>query len=247
MQDKKEMLDFSGRTQLYFQLYDILLKEITNGKYKAGELLPTENDLIEQYGISRVTVRKAMDLLQQDGLIVKKRGYGTYVCPKKMEQNMKKVMHFSEEMEQRGVKSSTKMISNEMIPACQQIAEALQIPEGTPLIRVARLRYANDKPLRLEIAHLVYSQCPDVYGKDFSSISLRKMLQSQYDITWSNATQRIYAVNAEEKIAGLLQVQENSALIYIERISFLKNTQPGEYLQCYYRGDSYYLTTELLA
>ncbi|MEA4998237.1 MAG: GntR family transcriptional regulator [Candidatus Limiplasma sp.] len=240
-------LDFSGRTQLYFQLYDILLGKITSGEYKPGELLPTENDLIQAYGISRITVRKAMDMLMNDGLIIKRRGYGTCVQPKKVEQTMKRVLHFSEEMQKKGFQSTTNMLSNEMLPASKIVADALQIAEGTPLVRVTRLRYANGVPLCLEIAHLVYERCPEVYGTDFSERSLRHFLEQKYQIVWTNATQKIYAINASAKVAAQLDVKENSALIYIERVSSTVDGKPGEYLQSYYRGDSYYLTTDLQA
>lgn len=240
-------LDFSGRTQLYFQLYDILLGKITSGEYKPGELLPTENDLIQAYGISRITVRKAMDMLMNDGLIIKRRGYGTCVQPKKVEQTMKRVLHFSEEMQKKGFQSTTNMLSNEMLPASKIVADALQIAEGTPLVRVTRLRYANGVPLCLEIAHLVYERCPEVYGTDFSERSLRHFLEQKYQIVWTNATQKIYAINASAKVAAQLDVKENSALIYIERVSSTADGKPGEYLQSYYRGDSYYLTTDLQA
>lgn len=240
-------LDFSGRTQLYFQLYDILLEKITAGEYKPGELMPTENDLIQTYGISRITVRRAMDMLMNDGLIVKRRGYGTCVQPKKVEQTMKRVLHFSEEMEKKGYTSSTRMLANEMLPASKLIADALQIAEGCPLVRVTRLRYANGVPLCLEIAHLVYERCPEVYGTDFTETSLRNFLLQKYSIAWTTARQRIYAINSNAKIAGSLDIKENSALIYIERVSFMADGKPGEYLQSYYRGDSYYLTTELQA
>ncbi len=240
-------LDFSGRTQLYFQLYDILLGKITSGEYKPGELLPTENDLIQAYGISRITVRKAMDMLMNDGLIIKRRGYGTCVQPKKVEQTMKRVLHFSEEMQRKGFQSTTNMLSNEMLPASKIIADALQITEGTPLVRVTRLRYANGVPLCLEIAYLVYERCPEVYGTDFSERSLRHFLEQKYHIVWTNATQKIFAINASAKVAAQLDVKENSALIYIERVSSTAESKPGEYLQSYYRGDSYYLTTDLQA
>lgn len=240
-------LDFSGRTQLYFQLYDILLEKITSGAYKPGELMPTENDLILTYGISRVTVRKAMDMLMNDGLIIKKRGYGTCVQPKKVEQTMKRVLHFSEEMQKKGYTSSTNMLSNEMLPASKLIADALQVVEGCPLIRVTRLRNANGVPLCLEIAHLVYERCPEVYGTDFSETSLRNFLTQKYGIVWATARQKIYAINANAKISVSLEVKENSAMIYIERVSYTADGKPGEYLQSYYRGDSYYLTTELQA
>ena len=113
-----------------------------------------------------------MDMLMNDGLIVKRRGYGTCVQPKKVEQTMKRVLHFSEEMQKKGYTSSTKMLSNEMLPASKLIADALQIPEGCPLVRVTRLRYANGVPLCLEIAHLVYERLPrGVWHRLFGNVA----------------------------------------------------------------------------
>ena len=124
-------LDFSGRTQLYFQLYDILYREIRDGVYKPGQLLPTENTLVEQYHISRITVRKALDLLMNDGLIAKRRGYGTFVQNKKVEQTLTRVQHFASEMEKRGYASSVTMLSNEIIYASRTIAESCRSRRGT--------------------------------------------------------------------------------------------------------------------
>lgn len=242
-----DTLDFSGRTQLYFQLYDILLNQINSGVYKPGELLPTENELIERYQISRVTVRRAMDMLYNDGLVLKRRGYGTCVLPKKVEQTMQRVLHFSEEMEKKGYSTSTNMLSNEMLPANKKISLALKVPEGTPLIRVVRLRYANGVPLCLESAHIIYERCPDVYGNDFSKVSLRLFLKNNYQIQWASAKQKIYAVNADSKLSTCLQVKEHAALIYIERVSNTAAGVAGEYLESYFRGDFYYLTAELQA
>ncbi len=160
---------------------------------------------------------------------------------------MKRVLHFSEEMAKKGYTYSTNMLSNELVPASRTIAKALQIEEGCPLVRVTRLRYANGVPMCMEIAHLVYERCPGVYGTDFSQTSLRNFLSEEYNIVWSSARQRIYAINASTKIAGHLDVKEHGALIYIERVSCPADGKPGEYLEGYYRGDSYYLTTELQA
>lgn len=238
-------LDFSGRTQLYYQVYDILHDDIRKGVYKPGELLPTENELIDRYKISRVTVRKAMDLLLNDGLIAKRRGYGTFVQPHKVEQTMSKVLHFSSDMEKRGFKSSTSMLVNEMVPATKAIAEALNIDEGEPMVHVSRLRYADGIPMCMESAYLIYKSCPDVLGKDFSVSSMRNFLVEKYNIVWKSASQKIFAMNATPKLAGSLQVHEGDPLFYIERLSFTQDGKPGEYLQSYYRGDSYYLTAEL--
>ena len=240
-------LDFSGRTQLYFQLYDILYREIRDGVYKPGQLLPTESTLVEQYHISRITVRKALDLLMNDGLIAKRRGYGTFVQNKKVEQTLTRVQHFASEMEKRGYASSVTMLSNEILYASRAIAEKLQIEEGDELIRVERLRYADGVPMCIERSHLIRSRCPEVSRHDFSRQSLRRFLEEKYDIVWKRAHQRIYAAAASARMAGYLGIKEGDPLIYIERVSYTGSDWPGEYLQAWYRGDSYYLTADLEA
>ena len=240
-------LDFSGKTHLYYQLYDILYDNIKKGIYKPGDKLPTENQLIQLYGVSRVTIRKAMDMLLNEGLIVKRRGHGTFVQSKKVEQTLTKVLHFSNEMEKRGYKSTVKMLINEKVYANKKIAEALSIPTGSPLIHVCRLRYANDEPMCIESAYLIYEKCPNVLKQDFSKISLRHFLQSEYNIFWKRAHQRIYAIKANSRFADYLNISDGDPLIYIERVSYTQNNEPGEYLQSYYRGDRFYLTAELEA
>lgn len=245
MEDRK--LDFSGRTQLYYQLYDLLFEDIKNGKYKPGELLPTENEMIERYGVSRITVRKAMDMLMNEGLIGKRRGYGAYVEQIKMEQRLNKVIHFSSDMEQRGYTTSVKMLENRKVPANKMIAQALCIEEGSPLLHVNRLRYANGYPMCIESAYLIYDWCPDVLEHDFSKMSLRNFLSENHNIVWKKASQKIYAVNANSRFASYLNIKDGDPMIYIERISKDQNDIPGEYLQSYYRGDTFYLTAELEA
>ncbi len=243
----EKTLDFSGRTQLYYQLYDILYSDIQNGTYKPGELLPTENEMIAQYGVSRITVRKAMDMLMNEGLIGKRRGYGAYVEQKKMEQTLNKVVHFSNDMERRGYSSSVKMLANEKVSANKTIAQDLNIPEGSPLIHVNRLRYANNEPMCIESAYLIYDWCPNVLNFDFAKISLRNYLADNYQIVWKKAVQKIFAVKASARFASYLNIKDGDPMIYIERISYTQDGKPGEYLQSYYRGDCFYLTAELEA
>lgn len=240
-------LDFSGRTQLYYQLFDILSQQIKKGEYRPGDMLPTENELVNQYKVSRITVRRAMDLLDSEGLITRKRGYGTIVKPPKMDQTINKVVHFSNEMAKRGQEFSTKMLANEVLPANKLIATALGIPEEEKLIHVNRLRYLNKVPLCLESAYLIHDRCPSVVGNDFGNSSLRLFLESNYGIVWKRASQKIYAILADKNLANLLMVDEGAPIIYIERVSYDKNDDPGEFLQGYYRADSYYLTAELEA
>lgn len=242
-----EKLDFNGRTQLYFQLYDILYRDIKNGFYKPEELLPTESDLIEKYSVSRATVRKAMDLLVNDGLITRQRGYGTVVQKPKIEQTLNRVNHFSSEMAKKGYKSSTTLLDNKIVYANKTIAKALDIKENTKMIQVKRLRNANENPMCIENAYLIFDKCPKVLEQDFSKNSLREFLVKEYNINWKKAVQKIYAINADSKLAKPLKIKVGDPLIYVERVSYDQNDQPGEYLQVYYRGDSYYFTAELVA
>lgn len=245
MSEKK--LDFSGRTHLYYQLYDILYDDIKSGIYKPGGLLPTEKELIEHYGISRATVRKSMDMLLNEGIIAKRRGYGSFVKKRKVEQTLNKVLHFSNEMEKQGYKSSSQMLTNEKVFANKTIAEALSIPQGTLLIHVNRLRFANDEPMCIESAYLIYDMCPDVLKYDFSERSLRKFLAEKYNIIWKRAKQKIFAIKANSHFAKHLNSKDGDPMIYIERISYTQDDKPAEYLQSYYRGDCFYLTAELEA
>lgn len=209
--------------------------------------MPTENELIEQYKISRVTVRKALDILQNEGLVAKRRGYGTFVQSKKMEQQLNQVLHFSKEMEKRGKKSTTKVLANQLTDADTKISTALQIPLSTKLAHISRLRYADDIPMCMESAYLIYENCPLVLAQNFSTSSLRTFLSSFYGIVWTHAHQNIYAIKADAKLAEYLEIKKGEPLFYIERISYDQNNQPGEFLRAYYRGDSYSLSINLSA
>lgn len=238
-------LDFSGKTQLYFQIYDILKKKINNNEYTVGKLMPTELELSEMFNVSRITIRKAMDLLVSDKLIARRRGYGTIILPPKVEQPINKVIHFSEETEKQGHKSTTIVLANELIPATEEIAKALNVPPGTLLIHINRLRIADETPMCIESAYFIYSMCPSIYGVDYSKISLRNTLKEKHGITWDNAIQKIFAINANSSISSHLDIKPNDPILYVERVSYTPQNIAGEYLRIYYRGDSYFFFTKL--
>ena len=99
----------------------------------------------------------------------------------------------------------------------------------------------------IESAYLIYDWCPEVLNQDFAQLSLRHFLEENYDIVWKKASQKIFAAKANAQIAGNLNIKDGDPMIYLERISYNKDNVPGEYLQSYYRGDSFYLTAELEA
>ncbi len=238
-------LDYSGKTQLYYQIYYIFKNAIANNDYKVGDFLPTELAIASTYNVSRITVRKAMDLMVQNNLIKRKRGYGTIVIPQRIEQTLSSVIHFSDEMQKKGYSYSTKMLCNELIPAEKEIANALNLEIGRPLIHISRIRYSNDVPMCIENVYLIYEEFPKVYGIDFSTISLRKTLYLEHNLQWQYATENIFAINSNQKNSEELNIPENSALLYIERLSFAQDGLPKEFLKCFHRGDSYYFNATL--
>lgn len=235
-------LDFNSRTQLYYQLYDILYKDISGGNYQPGEMLPTENNLIEEYGVSRVTVRKAMDMLMNDGLIEKRRGQGTFVQTSKLKTELRKANYFAELTKELGYIAHTKVISNKKVIASKGIAEMLEVPENTPVVNLRRLRYANNVPVRYESAYLEYSKYGKIEKEDFTDGSLRKFLKENYDIAWSHVDEKIYAIAADSKRARYLQVEENAPLLMGECVFFTPDGRPSEVTHVYYRGDMNYFS-----
>lgn len=238
-------LDFSGREQLYYQLYDIMFKEIMDGKYSVGSLLPAESELMNKYEISRATVRKAMDMLHNDGLIEKRRGHGTYVIETKLKNSLNRVISYSKKNTENRRVASKQTISMKELPASKELAECLQLHEGDILVELKRVRYADSEPMYFETNIIEKSWVPEVMDRDFSKESLRVFLANRYKVSWSHAKQHIYSIAATQELAKLLQIKKGDPLIYIKRISYDSNDVPREYVETYYRADNYHLEIEL--
>jgi len=229
----------------YRQLYEILQKDIVEGQRPAGELLPSESELIDRYQVSRVTVRQAMELLVQDGLVYRRRGRGTFVAAPKIEQGLSKIISFSEDMRRRGFQAETAVLTSYILPASAEIAGKLNISPGEEIAFLQRLRLADGEPLSIESSYLIHRQCSGVLDGDYACNPLREALERNYDLRLVRATQVIRAIAASETLAQKLSIAPGSALFFIERISFSQYNRPVEFLQLYHRGDRYSLHNEL--
>ena len=229
----------------YRQLYEILHKDIVEGQRPAGERLPSESELIDRYQVSRVTVRQAMDLLVQDGLVYRRRGRGTFVAAPKIEQGLTKIISFSEDMRQRGFQAETAVLTSHILPASAEIAEKLDVSPGEEIAFLQRLRLADGEPLSIESSYLIHRQCPGVLETDYARNPLREALDQNYNLRLVRATQVIRAITAAEELAQKLSVAPGSPLFFIERVSYSQHNRPVEFLQLYHRGDRYSLHNEL--
>ena len=240
-----DRINRNSRLPLYYQLYEMLRGDILGGKWQPGDMLPPESELIERYALSRTTVRQVLDMLVNEGLIYRQRGRGTFVAQPTLEQGMVRIVSFTEDMRHRGLAPGTKILFSDLVPAPQDIAEALEIEPGEELARLDRLRLAEGEPLSVEESHLVHRHCPDVLKGDYVSNSLREALEKDYGLRIVRAKQVIRAIQAPASLAQLLSVPSRSALLYIERVSYSQHNMPVEFLRVYYRGDRYSLYSEL--
>jgi GntR family transcriptional regulator len=241
-----ETLNPASKLPLYQQLYEVLEARIRSGEWKPGDMIPAETELISRYEVSRITVRKVLDMLVTEGLLVRQRGRGSFVAQPKLEHGTTRIVSFTDDMRQRGLTPGTKIVFKGLVPAPRAIAEALAVPEGEELARIDRLRLADGVPMCVEESFLIHRYLPGILTHDLARNSLREIKQAEYGIRWSRARQTIQAVAAPAKIARFLSIRTGAPLLYFERVTYSQDAVAMEYLKIYYRADRYIIHNELV-
>jgi len=228
-------------TPLYLQLQKGLRDAIENRVVAADAAIPTERDLAEEFDISRITVRKAIDGLVSEGLLSRRRGAGTFVLAPRVEKSFSRLTSFSEDMISRGRRPHSVWVSKSEGAVTPEEALSLGLSPGTSVYRFHRIRYADDLPMALEFS-TVPAYClasPDAVGA-----SLYEALESAGHLP-VRALQRLRAINFSAEQAEPLGVAPGDAGLFIERRGFLIDGRTAEHTQSYYRGDAYDVVAEL--
>ena len=239
-------LNPNSKLPLYHQLYEIFQDKIRSGDWKPDDMIPPESELIATYGVSRITIRKVLDMLVKEGRIRRERGRGTFVAYPRLEHGMTRIVSFAEDMRQRGLSPSLRILFSGLVPAPSNIAEALHVSVGEELARIDRLRLADEVPMCVEESFLVHRFLPGILEHDLSRKSLREVKQAEYGIRWSRATQSIRAIAAPPETARLLSIRVGEPLLFFERVTRQQDDVPVEFLRIYYRADRYALHSELV-
>lgn len=238
-------LDFSGREQLYYQLYDRLFQKIINGTYAIGECVPSESELMKTYQVSRATARRSMEMLANDGFVKKQRGLGTVVISTHPKHSPQNVAKYTRKKRLEDVIAKKKVIEFGVIRAPIDVSEALKLKPDTEVICLNRVRYGDTEPYYLEINYFEKDYVPEMLNRNFSEESLRVFLDKTYNIQWSYASQQIFSIVAAGALADLLKVEAGTPLLHIKRISYDVKDIPREYVDSYYLADKYHLEIEL--
>ncbi|MDD5367951.1 MAG: GntR family transcriptional regulator [Anaerolineaceae bacterium] len=240
------LVNRQNKLPLYQQLYEILRGYIQREEWEVGKMIPAEPELMEQFGVSRTTVRQVLDRLVTEGMIYRQQGRGSFVAEPTLEQGLMRIVSFTEDMRQRGLQPGTQMLAAELEPASEEVAEKLEVQPGEEMVRLERLRLANGEPMSIEVAYLVHRLCRGLLERyDFSKNPLREALERDYGLHLASARQVIRAIVASPTQARLLHIPSKSPLLFIERVSYSQQAVPAEYLHIYYRADRYSLYNEL--
>ncbi|PIB24741.1 phage tail protein [Amylibacter kogurei] len=227
----------------YLQLRNRLSSGIADGILQPSSPLPPEREIGAITGLSRVTVRKAIQTLAQDGQIIQKQGSGSFVAPdqSRIEQSLSRLTSFSEDMERRGLNSTSRWLDKGIyMPSPAEVLSLALAPDAS-VSRMTRLRTADERPMAIERASLPTEILPD---PELVQGSLYELLET-YGRRPIRALQKISAINVIGENCELLEMEQGAAGLQIERMSYLADGRVAEFTQSIYRGDAYNFVAEL--
>jgi len=235
-------LDESSALPLYQQLQRALRGAIENRVIGPDDALPPERDLADMLSVSRITVRKAIDELVEEGLLIRKQGSGTFVS-NRVEKNFAKLTSFSEDMRARGRSPRSVWLNRAPGTVTPEESLTLRSSPGTPVFRFHRIRFADEAPMAIEYATVIASCLQSLE-------SVESSLYEALERTGNRpvrALQRLRAVLLTAEQAKLLKAQPGDAGLLVARVGYLKDGRAVEFSQSYYRGDIYDFVAELSA
>lgn len=238
-------LNKSEGVALYVQVRETLRDQIRTGVLKAGQKLPSEEDLAAQFGVSRMTLRKGISDLVDLGMLYRRRGVGTIVTQFHVERDHNRLTDFYETARAEGFKAEVILLNKEVVSAKLAIAEALGLHESEPIIRIETLRLANDVPVTVYDEYVSYKLYPDLLTVDLHSRAAWEILEEN-GFAIKFAVQRIEARPADADIASLLNVEEDAPILFKHRVIYIEDGTPIEVILCYNNGSVYSSKTTLV-
>ncbi len=231
--------DKDSPTPMYLRIAEAMAALLKSGAYPAGFSLPPERALCERYGVSRMTLRQAMSILERDGLIESHRGRGTFVAPNRLQKQQQELRSFTEEIMARGGKAQSRVISFNSIAPPPSAKEFFGLAEGEKVYEISRLRYKDSTPLAAETALIPQKICPWLERFDLAKRSLYRILEESYGLRLQTGVEEISAELPSAAHRKLLCVPRNTAVLVVNRKTFTDRGIPLELTRSVYRGDLY--------
>lgn len=236
-------IDSKSMVPRYYQIFEELYKEITEGNYKEGDKFPSDTELVKKYDVSRGTIREALKILFQRGLLVRKQGKGSFITYSKIEQDAKRLMGFTELMKSHGKEPSAKILEITTKIPSRRIQSLLHLTEDDKVVKIQRLRFGDKEPLIVERSYFSFDLFKDLLKFDFEKESIYHLLYNNTDIRLGEAKQTIEAIAAGQRENELLKVEHGTPLLLIKRIIKTMRGKYFQYSEDVYRSDKLVFST----
>ncbi len=225
-----------GPVPLYYQVAEILEAEWSSG-YEPGRQIPTESELMARFAVSRTTVRQAMGLLEEKGLLTRRPGKGSFLSRPKLQVELSELTGFVEDMVALGLQASARVIKTELITPGPPVTDHLKLPPGARVVYIERVRLAEEEPISFDVTYLPQEVGSQIAQEDLEIHPIFSLMEDKYGIPLGEADYAIEASNAPARIARLLDIPSGSPIFIIERTSFSNTGEPVDYEKLHYRAD----------
>jgi GntR family transcriptional regulator len=232
-------LNKNGFIPLYYQIQGALMEKIHSGELSEGDLLASEEELARVYQVSRMTARQALQGLKTRGYALSQKGRGTFVTKPKPEKNIMHLRGFTEDMKQRGMVPSSKLLEQTVVKATEELSESLKIATEAAVMKLRRLRLADGIPMAVEESHIPLRQFPGLERINFAKQSLYQVLRENYGVRVAWADEIIESLPATREESELLTIPKRASVLSISRIIITMEQTPIEVACSRYRGDRY--------
>jgi GntR family transcriptional regulator len=211
-----------------------------------GEAIPSERLLSVELGVSRLTLRAALDELAREGYVIRRRGSGTFVSEPKIAQELT-MTSFTEDMRRRGMQPGSRTLSLEVVPAGARLGRLLHVSPSEPIVVAKRLRLADQETMAIETLHVREAQVPGLTQRDLEERSFYELLRDRFGIVIAGGMQTIEPTVTNEEESAALGVPLHSPAFLFERVTHSESNEIVEFVHSIYRGDRYQLVTDLTA
>lgn len=224
---------------LYAQIKASLRERIVDGTYGEHERIPSEHELMASFGVSRITVRKALGDLEHEQLIFKVPGKGAFVTKPKPFQELARLQGFGEAMLRLGYETRNEVVGIATVGADATAAARLQLPFGSPLTEIRRVRHVNREAISLDVTYVRPELGERLAREDLATRDIFLIIENDYAIPLGHADLSIDATVADAELAGLLRVARGAPILRIERLTWSRDGHPLDFEYLYYRGDGF--------
>ncbi|MFL0268635.1 GntR family transcriptional regulator [Candidatus Clostridium radicumherbarum] len=232
------MVDKNSIVPIYAQLEELIKQKIKEGVYLKGEALPTERELTELFGVSRMTIRQAISNLVYEGVLYRIRGKGAFVSKELIEKKIE-IESFSDDMKKRGLTPSSKVIFFEKITPDEEVRLKLKLREDEKVYFLNRLRLANNEPMAIEYCYLPEKYFPGLTKYNLIECSLYTIMKEEYNVAFNYMKQNIKAINISKKEADMLLGKSKGVGLVSFKIIYNEDENPVEYTKTIYHHERY--------